>query len=111
MKLRIIKWKFVIDHCVNDRKMRIAFERFYEVAKESRWSKPQDVMETFGNADLVTCKKANTTRIVFNIGANKYRLVVGYFFAKQQTYLYVKFVGTHEEYNRIDICEVDMFKR
>ncbi len=90
--------------------MRNAFERFYEVAKQSEWEKPQDIFQTFSNADLVTCNKSSTSRIVFNIGSNKYRLVVGYFFADTQTILYIKFVGTHVEYDRVDVCEVDMFK-
>jgi len=111
MKLRIIKWKFVQDHCKNDRRMKNAFNRFYEISKNSDWSKPQDIFETFADADLVTCQKSKTTRIVFNVGANKYRLVVGYYFAPNQTFLYLKFIGTHKEYDRIDVCEVDMFKQ
>jgi len=88
-----------------------AFERFYEVAENSRWETPQQIITTYNNSDLVTCKKQKTSRIVFNIGTNKYRLIVGYFFAPNQTILYVKFVGTHKEYDMIDACTVDMFKR
>ena len=88
-----------------------AFDRFYDVAKEANWSNPKDIVQSYNNSDLVTCKKQKTSRIIFNIGQNKYRLIVGYYFATNQTILYVKFVGTHKEYDLVDVCTVDMFKR
>lgn len=88
-----------------------AFDRFYETASNAVWLRPQDIMDTFNKTDLITCKKQNTTRIVFDIGHNKYRLITGYYFASNQTILYVKFVGTHKEYDLIDVCSVDMFKQ
>ncbi|MBK8505883.1 MAG: type II toxin-antitoxin system HigB family toxin [Saprospiraceae bacterium] len=88
-----------------------AFERFYEVAKDVNWKTPQDIIESFNNSDFVTCSKQGTSRIVFNIGQNKYRLIVGYYFAANQTILYVKFVGTHKQYDLIDVCAVEMFKK
>lgn len=53
----------------------------------------------FGSADFVA-----DNRIVFNIGGNKYRLVVrvSYEFGR----VLVKFVGTHAEYDRIDVTTV-----
>ncbi len=100
----------MIEHCQSDRKMLKAFHRFYEVVNEADWSTPQEIIQSFNNSDLVTCKKPNTTRIVFNIGQNKYRLIVGYFFAIKETVLYIKFVGTHKQYDSVDVCNVDMFK-
>lgn len=87
-----------------------AFSRFYEVVNESTWSTPQQIVRTFNNSDLITCKKQKTNRIVFNIGQNKYRLIVGYYFAAKETILYVKFIGTHKQYDAIDACVVEMFK-
>lgn len=110
MELRIIKWKNVIKHCESDMKMLKAFQRFYSVAKLTDWEIPQDIVQSFANSDLVTCEKQETTRIVFNIGSNKYRMITGYYFATNQIILYVKFVGTHKEYDKIDVCLVDMFK-
>jgi len=111
LKLRITKWKNVIEHCQVEKKMLKAFQRFYDVSMQSNWTKPQDIMITFNNADLVTCKKDGRTRIVINIGHNKYRLVAGYYFATSQTIVYIKFVGTHAAYNKIDVCTIDMFKK
>ena len=110
MKVRIIKWKNVVDHCESDATMLKAFSRFYTVVREASWSNPQEVVQAFNNSDLVTCKKQKTSRIVFNIGQNKYRLIVGYYFASSEAILYVKFVGTHKQYDIIDVCMIDMFK-
>jgi len=87
-----------------------AFKRFYSVVSQSNWTRPQELIELFSNSDLVTCKKQSTSRFVFNIGSNKYRLITGYYFAPNQTILYIKFVGTHKEYDAIDVCTIDMFK-
>ncbi len=87
-----------------------AFQKFYVRIKYSNWDKPQDITQTFNHADLITCKDNQPSRIVFNIGNNKYRLICGYVFTLKQVILYVKFVGNHIEYDQVDICWVDMFK-
>ena len=74
------------------------------------FQRPHDIILGFGNSDLVTCKKTNQSRFVFNVGMNKYRLICGYFFVPTTVILYVKFVGTHTEYNKVNVCEIDMFK-
>lgn len=74
------------------------------------WSNPQKIIKSNSNSDLVTCKKTKQNRIVFNIGNNKYRMIVGYHFSNLGCLLFIKFVGTHSEYDKIDACSVDMFK-
>jgi len=110
VRVRIIKWNNVLEHCESDKKMLNAFHRFHEVAKDAHWSNPQDILRSYNNSDLVTCQKQKTSRIVFNIGQNKYRLIVGYHFAINQTILYIKFAGTHKQYDLINVCTIDMFK-
>ena len=72
---------------------------WYAIVSRARWTGPADVKAQFGSADFVA-----DNRIVFNIGGNKYRLVV------RVSYEYgrvlVKFVGTHAEYDRIDVTTV-----
>ena len=87
------------------------FEEFFEKLNYSNWNKPHDITKQFKSADLITCKKGQRSRIVFNIGRNRYRLICGYWFRKHEVVLYVKFVGTHKEYDNIDVCLVDMFKK
>jgi mRNA interferase HigB len=69
------------------------------VVKGAEWSKPTDVTAMFRTADIVP-----NGRIVFNIGGNKYRLVVAVHYRGKR--LYVRFIGTHKEYDRIDVTTI-----
>lgn len=53
----------------------------------------------FGNASIL-----KNNRVVFNIAGNKYRLIVNINYAYKA--IYIRFIGTHEEYDRIDVEEV-----
>tara|TARA_Y100000385_G_C13080574_1_gene633675 strand:- start:1629 stop:1970 length:342 start_codon:yes stop_codon:yes gene_type:complete len=86
-------------------------EEFFEKLNYSNWNKPQDITRQFKSADLITCKKGQRSRIVFNIGRNRYRMICGYWFKKSEVVLYIKFFGTHKEYESIEVCQVDMFKK
>ena len=60
---------------------------------------PAKVKEKYGNASIV-----KDNRVVFNIKGNDYRLVVKINY--QYGVVYVRFVGTHKEYDKIDVEEV-----
>lgn len=54
-----------------------------------------DVKHSFGSVDLIGAQ-----RYVFNIGGNKFRLVVVVQF--NHDCVYIRFIGTHSEYDKID---------
>ena len=68
---------------------------WYREAAQATWLSPEDIKCRYKHASFI---KGN--RIVFNIGGNKFRLIV------QANYecriLYIRFVGTHTEYDCID---------
>ena len=68
---------------------------WYREASQAVWNSPKDIKSRYRHASFI---KGN--RVVFNIGGNKFRLIV------QANYefrvLYIRFVGTHSEYDRID---------
>jgi mRNA interferase HigB len=72
------------------------------VTKHSVWQKPSDVLQDFPNADPV-----KNNRMVFDIAENKYRLIVQLSYPRQ--WVFIKFIGTHAEYNHIDAATVDQF--
>jgi mRNA interferase HigB len=109
MKVNLVKWANVLDMVESDKEMLNAFVKFYEKLSDVTWSKPNDVMNTFNSTDIINCKNSN--RIVFNVGGNKYRLITGYYFGKKLINLYIKFVGTHKEYDKVDVCKINMFKK
>jgi mRNA interferase HigB len=59
------------------------------------WKSPADIKRTYANASLL-----GQNRVVFNIKGNRYRLVVAINYPFQ--ICYIRFVGTHTEYDRID---------
>lgn len=109
MKVNLVKWMNVLDVVEKDYEMRNAFLKFYEKLKNTEWNIPSDIFNTFNSADIIKCESSN--RIVFNIGGNKYRLICGYHFGRTYINLFVKFVGTHTQYDKIDVCNVNIFKK
>ena len=57
-------------------------------------------MRLYANASIVTAE-----RIVFNIKGNSYRLAVSVDFQKK--IVWTKWIGTHRDYDRIDVTEVE----
>jgi len=67
---------------------------------KAAWTSTADVKRLYANASIVSAD-----RIVFNIKGNDYRLVVAVDFEK--AIVWIKWVGTHKDYDRIDVKEVD----
>jgi mRNA interferase HigB len=110
MQIRIIKKSNVFEHIGTNKFMSKAFQDFFDKLEYLDWHNPQDITQSFKSADLINCPKKHKNRVVFNIGRNRYRLICGYYFGLYQTILFIKFVGTHKEYDAIDVCIVDQFK-
>jgi mRNA interferase HigB len=72
---------------------------WYKEAEAADWSSPADVKRHFGSASIL-----QHGRVVFNIGGNKYRLVVAIRYDLR--IVFIRFVGTHVEYDDIDAQEV-----
>lgn len=68
---------------------------WYHEAKRAKWQNWTDIKSKHGNASPI-----KGSRVVFNIGGNKYRLVVLIKYRFET--VYIRFVGTHKEYNEIN---------
>ena len=86
-----------------------AFQDFYYQLKYCDWEIPSDILRSFRTADIVTCEGKQFNRVVFNIGGNKFRLICGYKFGKRNVVLYIRFSGTHKAYDKVKVCEVNMY--
>ena len=80
-----------------------ALKAWFAEAKLAQWTCPQDVKNQYANASIIA-----NNRVVFNIKGNDYRLIVA--IAYKMQYVYVKFIGTHAEYDKVDASAVDQFK-
>lgn len=69
--------------------------------KHADWAQPADIKAKYRNASIL-----KNRRVVFSIKGNDYRLVVSV--AYRYEAVYVKFVGTHEQYDAIDAETVEM---
>jgi mRNA interferase HigB len=76
-----------------------ALNAWYDIVKEADWSNLADLRSTFNSVDYV-----KNDHYVFNIKGNKYRLIVMIFFDIRT--IYIRFVGTHAEYDKIDASNV-----
>lgn len=69
--------------------------------ESAQWKTPIDVKNYSSTASIL-----QQGRVVFNIDGNKFRLVVHIAYQIQR--VYIKFIGTHEEYDQIDAQTVQM---
>jgi mRNA interferase HigB len=68
---------------------------WYHEAEAAQWKTPQDILKCHRSADILP-----GDRVVFNIKGNDYRLIVHIHY--NTGLVYIRFVGTHAEYDRID---------
>jgi mRNA interferase HigB len=72
---------------------------WFREATHADWASPAEVKAAFSHASI-----AKNSRVVFNIAGNKYRLVVRINYAFRIAY--IRFIGSHREYDSIDVEEV-----
>ncbi len=68
---------------------------WYDTVKSAKWSSPNDVNQTYLSASIL-----KNGRVVFNIKGNSYRLIVKFNYEKQ--WACIRFIGTHDEDDKID---------
>lgn len=79
--------------------MRQPLQVWYDYAKHAVWKNPLDIKAVFRNASFV-----GNDRVVFNLKGNSYRLVVSVQY--EHGIVFIRFVGTHQEYDKIDAARV-----
>lgn len=78
---------------------RVPLERWYNIAEKAEWRNLSEIKVDFPATDYV-----GNQHYVFNIKGNSYRLVVVVKFTIG--YIFIRFVGTHEEYDKIDCSTI-----
>jgi len=77
-----------------------ALKAWHEEATNAIWNQPADIKAQYRSASVLKSR-----RVVFNIKGNDYRLIVAIAYKLQ--IVYIKFVGTHKEYDAIDAETID----
>lgn len=73
----------------------VPLRTWIKVVRGAEWSRPSDVKNMFRSADILS-----NGRVVFDIGGNKYRLVVAVHYRGKR--IYVRFIGAHKDYDKIN---------
>ncbi len=87
--------EFWARHPAAERPLRAWFAEAHRAA----WQGPADIKARYPSASVVA-----NNRVVFNIGGNKYRLVVAIRYDAR--IVFIRFIGTHRRYEKIDVASV-----
>jgi mRNA interferase HigB len=97
-------WYMVAVHVITKKRLREFWERhpqaerpvrdWYTVVSRASWTSPSHVRAQFGSCDFVA-----NNRVIFDLGGTKFRIVAIIAYRSQR--VFVRFVGTHAEYDRI----------
>lgn len=91
--MRVISKKALVEFWTTHPNAQAPLDAWYRLFKKAEFANFAEVKQVFGSADRVP-----PDHLVFNIGGNKYRLVVSVGFQVQ--ICWIKRVMTHEEYDR-----------
>lgn len=81
---------------------RVALERWLKRVKAAQWTSVDEVQKA-----APKCKALNGERVRFEVAGGNYRLIVAFDFRRQAAF--IKFIGTHAEYDRIDALTASLF--
>lgn len=93
--MRIVSFKQISTFSERYKDSHIALSDWYYRVLNKEWSSLSDIKKDFNNVDYV-----GNNRYVFNIKGNHYRIICIIIFASQK--VYIRFIGTHNQYNNID---------
>jgi mRNA interferase HigB len=97
--MHVIKKKTLQDFWTRHPPAELPLRAWLKDAERAEWRTMHDIKAYARSADMV-----GDNRVVFNIGGNKFRLVVLCLLTKGR--LYIRFVGTHAAYHRIDARKI-----
>lgn len=93
--MRVISRKILREFWEKYPDSRQQLQAWYVDVKHANWTVPKDIKRIYPSASFLA-----ENRVVFNIKGNKYRVIVMVQYRFGQ--VYIRFVGTHQEYDRIN---------
>jgi mRNA interferase HigB len=100
--MRVIARRVLVDFWGEHPEAKVSLERWYTLVRAARWTSTDEVQKV-----APTAKVLNRERVRFEVAGGNYRLVAAFDFRRQVAF--VKFVGTHAEYDRVDALTVTRF--
>ena len=99
--MRVVSLQTLRAYWIKNPETKQALLAWYDEVLSENWTQPTDIKVRYASASIL--KKR---RVVFNIKGNKYRLLVAV--AYKIGVVYIKFIGTHKEYDAVDVETVEM---
>ncbi len=100
--MRVIAWNNLVAFYEANPNAKAALTHWYTILKTSDWGSMNDVQTAFANTKILNGERAR-----FEIAGGKYRLIVAFKFRSKIAF--IKFVGTHKEYDAVDALSVSQF--
>ena len=97
--MRVVNPDQLVKFCERDSNARQQLEAWYDRVCEEDWETPARLKELHGRASIV-----GKSRAVFRVKGNRYRVVVEINYKRR--IVDIRFIGTHADYDRIDVREV-----
>jgi mRNA interferase HigB len=97
--MRIIAKKTLREFWEQHADVEQALKAWYHDVKQAEWHSPNDIRRAYATASIIS-----HNRVVFNVRGNAYRIIV----AVNYDYgiVYIRFVGTHRQYDQIDAATI-----
>jgi len=100
--MRVIARNSLVAFWTRHPETKVSLERWFSLTKTAHWTSTDDIQTVAPKAKVL-----NRERVRFEIAGGNYRLIAAFDFRRQIAF--VKFVGTHAEYDRIDALTVSQF--
>lgn len=100
--MRIVAYRHVREYWQRHPDATRALGFWHDTVRSAAWQSMDDVKRSFSKAKVL-----NRERVRFEVAGGSYRLISSFDFRSQIAY--VKFIGTHAEYDAIDALTVSMF--
>jgi mRNA interferase HigB len=100
--VRVIARNVLANFSARHPEARVALERWHKLVRAAKWGSTDEVQKAAPKAKVL-----NRERVRFEVAGGNYRLVAAFDFRRQIAF--VKFIGTHAEYDRIDALTVSQF--
>ena len=98
MKVRLIRKETIEEFAKNNAQSRASFTEWLSKIKYADWNEPEDMQATYRSTDFLG---NGSSRVVFDIGGNKYRMICKYAFGDKLVHLFICWIGTHAEYDKL----------
>lgn len=95
----VISYRTIREFADEHKEVEDQLNNWYRMAEKSDWANFNELRQFFNSVDAV-----GNDLYVFNIKGNQYRLIVRIIFRVRT--IYIKFVGTHKEYDRLNLYDL-----